>query len=102
VSPVLARGEGGSVTVTESALAQIVSAAVAEVPGARLHRPRRRPTLAIADGHARAELELAVEYGRVLPEVARAVQERVAVALAAMCGVVVDAVDVSVEELVRQ
>ena len=47
------------------------------------------------------ELELAVAYGRVLPEAARAVQERVADALAGMCGVVVDAVDVSVEELDR-
>jgi uncharacterized alkaline shock family protein YloU len=101
VSPVLARADGGSVTVTESALAQIVSAAVSEVPGARLRRPRRRPSLTLADGHARAELQLAVEYGRVLPEVALAVQERVAAALAAMCGVVIDAVDVSVEELVR-
>ncbi|MBV8258206.1 MAG: Asp23/Gls24 family envelope stress response protein [Actinobacteria bacterium] len=101
MSPVLARDGGGSVTVTAGALAQIVSTAVAEVPGARLRRPRRRPALTVADGHARAELELAVEYGRVLPEVARAVQERVAAALAAMCGVVVDAVDVSVEELVR-
>ena len=101
MSPVLGRDDGGSVTVTASALAQIVSSAVAEVPGARLHRPRRRPSLTLADGRAHAELELAVEYGHVLPEVARAVQERVAAALAAMCGVVVDAVDVSVEELVR-
>ena len=102
MSPVLASADGGSVTVTEAALAQIVSAAVGEVPGARLHRPRRRPALTLAEGRARAELELAVEYGRVLPEVARAVQERVAAALAVMCGVVVDAVDVSVEELVRR
>lgn len=102
MSPVLASADGGSVTVTEAALAQIISAAVGEVPGARLHRPRRRPALTLAEGRARAELELAVEYGRVLPEVARAVQERVAAALAAMCGVVVGAVDVSVEELVRR
>jgi uncharacterized alkaline shock family protein YloU len=35
----------------------------------------------------------------VLPDVAREVQERVSGALEAMCGLVVDAVDVSVEEL---
>ena len=42
-----------------------------------------------------------VEYGRVLPEVSAAVQERVADALTRMCDVEVEAVDVTVEELVR-
>jgi uncharacterized alkaline shock family protein YloU len=45
------------------------------------------------------ELELAVSYGHVLPELAREVQARVAAALTTMCGVDVTAVDVSVEEL---
>ena len=39
-------------------------------------------------------------YGRVLPDVARDVQERVAAALGTMCGVNVTAVDVTIEELV--
>jgi uncharacterized alkaline shock family protein YloU len=43
-----------------------------------------------------------VEYGRVLPEVSAAVQVRVAEALARMCDVEVEAVDVTVEELDRQ
>jgi uncharacterized alkaline shock family protein YloU len=43
-----------------------------------------------------------VDYGRVLPEVSAAVQERVADALARMCDVEVEAVDVTVEELVRR
>jgi uncharacterized alkaline shock family protein YloU len=47
----------------------------------------------------RVGLELTVAYGRVLPEVAHDVQERVAAALGTMCGVNVTAVDVSVEEL---
>ena len=50
-------------------------------------------------GSARVELELAVAFGSVLPEVARDVQERVADALGTMCGVNVTAVDVTVEEL---
>ena len=50
---------------------------------------------------ARAELQLVVAYGRVLPDVCTAVQQQVADALAQMCGVEVAAVDVTVEELVR-
>jgi uncharacterized alkaline shock family protein YloU len=101
MSPVLAQDAGGSVAVSDAALAQIVAQAVESVEGARLRKGRRRLALELEGGHARAELELTVAYGRVLPDVARAVQERVAKALREMCGVVVDAVDVSVEELAR-
>ena len=97
----LASGPSGSVTLTESALGRIVAHAVAQVDGARLLRGRRRPAVEIDAGRARAQLELAVGYGRVLPEVARAVQAQVADALAGMCGLAVDAVDVTVEELDR-
>ena len=97
----LASHEDGSVRLSEGALAQIVAQAVESVEGARLRRGRRKLAVEVDAGHARAELDLAVAYGLVLPEVARAVQERVADALAGMCGVVVDAVDVSVEELDR-
>ena len=91
----------GSVAISDSALHQIVVQAVESVEGVRLHGRRRRLGLDVADGHARAELELRVAYGLVLPEAARAVQERVSEALAGMCGFVVDAVDVCVEELDR-
>ncbi len=91
----------GSVAIAEAALHSIVIQAVESVDGVRLRRGRRRLGLEIADGHAHAELELRVAYGRVLPEIARAVQERVTDALTGMCGLVVDAVDVSVEELER-
>jgi uncharacterized alkaline shock family protein YloU len=99
MSPLLAADASGSVTVSDGALAQIVAQAVESVAGARLRKGRRRLELEIETGHGRAELELTVAYGHVLPDVARAVQERVAEALREMCGVVVDAVDVSVEEL---
>ncbi|HZS30581.1 MAG TPA: Asp23/Gls24 family envelope stress response protein [Gaiellaceae bacterium] len=98
---VLTKAAGGSVRVSEAALAQIVGGAVSSVAGARLRKGRRRLELELADGHARAELEVAVAYGAFLPDVARAVQERVGEALARMCGVDVAAVDVSVVELVR-
>ena len=67
--------------------------------GARVRRPRRGLEIELENGHARVELELAARFGLVLPDVAREVQERVSGALEAMCGLTVDAVDVSVEEL---
>ena len=93
--------DDGSVRMSEAALTQIVSQAVSSVDGARLRKGRRRLGVELEDGRARAELRLAVGYGLVLPDVAAAVQERVAEALTRMCDVEVDAVDVTVEELDR-
>ncbi len=97
----LVQESGGSVRVSEAALTEIVRRAVASVEGARLRKGRRRLGVELEDGRARADLQLAVAYGRVLPEVSAAVQERVADALMRMCDVEVEAVDVTVEELVR-
>ena len=99
MSRILSRDERGSVRLSEAALAQIVGGAVGQVEGARLRKGRRRLALELADGHARAALELAVAHGRFIPDVARSVQARVAEALARMCELEVDAVDISVEEL---
>jgi uncharacterized alkaline shock family protein YloU len=101
LSRVLVQEAAGSVRVSEAALTEIVRRAVASVEGARLRKGRRRLGVEIEDGRARAELRLVVSYGRVLPEISAAVQERVADALARMCDVEVEAVDVTVEELVR-
>jgi uncharacterized alkaline shock family protein YloU len=92
-------GPGGTITVTSAALTQIVVRAAERADGARVRRPRRGLEIELANGHARVELELAARFGLVLPDVAREVQERVSGALETMCGLVVDAVDVSVEEL---
>jgi uncharacterized alkaline shock family protein YloU len=92
---------GGSVRVSEAALTDIVRRAVASVDGVRLRKGRRRIGVELQDGRARAELQLAVTYGRVLPEVSAAVQERVAEALERMFEVEVEAVDVTVEQLER-
>jgi uncharacterized alkaline shock family protein YloU len=93
----------GVVTVTDAALTQIVVQSAEAVDGARVRRSlrRRRPAIEIENGRAHVELELAVRYGKVLPEVAGDVQVHVASALGTMCGVDVTAVDVSVEELDR-
>lgn len=95
------QGSGGSVRVSEATLGEIVRRAVASVEGARLRKGRRRLGVELEGGRAHAELQLVVAYGRVLPEVCTAVQERVADALARMCDVEVEAIDVTVEELVR-
>ena len=87
--------------VSEAALSEIVRRAVASVEGARLRKGRRRFGVEIEGGRARADLRLVVTYGRILPEVCTAVQERVAEALERMCDVEVEAVHVTVEELVR-
>lgn len=87
------------VKVTDGALTQIVVRAVEGVEGARVRRPRRKVAIVVDQGHVRVDLELAVEYGKVLPEVARDVQREVADALGRMCDFTVDAVDVAVEEL---
>ncbi|MFL5910909.1 MAG: Asp23/Gls24 family envelope stress response protein [Gaiellaceae bacterium] len=87
------------VKVTDGALTQIVVRAVDGVEGARVRRPRRKVAIAIEGGHARVDLELAIAFGLVLPDVARDVQREVADALGRMCDLTVDAVDVSVEEL---
>jgi uncharacterized alkaline shock family protein YloU len=93
------RREDGAITVSDAALTQIVVQAAEGVEGARVRRRRRRVGLEIDGARAHVELELAVAYGKVLPDVARDVQARVASALAGMCGLDVAAVDVSVEEL---
>jgi uncharacterized alkaline shock family protein YloU len=90
--------DDGTVTVTDAALNQIVVQAAEAAEGTRVRR-RRHVEIAIAEAGTRVQLELAVTYGRVLPDVARDVQERVAAALGTMCGVNVTAVDVAIEEL---
>jgi len=94
--------EGGTITVTGGALTQIVVQAAEGVDGTRVRRARRKLTLDIAEARARVGLELAVAYGKVLPDVAHEVQARVAGALARMCGLDVRAVDVTVGELDRR
>jgi uncharacterized alkaline shock family protein YloU len=89
----------GTITVTPSALAGLVTRAAEAVEGAHVRRGRRRLDIAVSNGGARVRLELTARYGVVLPELARDVQERVADALATMCRVEVEAVDVSVEEV---
>jgi uncharacterized alkaline shock family protein YloU len=89
----------GTITVTPSALADLVARAAETVDGAQMRRGRRRLDLDVRDGGVRVRIELTARYGVVLPEVARAVQAAVADVLTGMCRLEVEAVDVSVEEI---
>jgi uncharacterized alkaline shock family protein YloU len=82
-----------TVTVSDSALTQIVVAAAEHVDGARVRKRR-----GVQPNDGRVTLWLAARYGVVLPELARDVQREVADALRTMCDLDV-AVDVTIEEL---
>jgi uncharacterized alkaline shock family protein YloU len=97
--PLVFRSAAGSVTVTAAALSRLVAQAVSSVDGARLRRPRRGLEIRHADGRASVTLELSVRHGGAMPELARAVQERVAEALARTGGFEVERVDVEIEEV---
>jgi uncharacterized alkaline shock family protein YloU len=97
--PLVFRSAAGSVTVTAAALSRLVAEAVSSVDGARLRRPRRGLEIRHADGRASVTLELSVRHGAAMPELARAVQERVAKALARAGGLEVERVDVEIEEV---
>jgi uncharacterized alkaline shock family protein YloU len=87
------------IKVTDSALTHIVVRAAETVDGVKVRRPRRHLDVDLAAGDARVTIDLTVAYGRVLPDAAQAVQERVAEALGTMCGVNVRSVDVNIEAI---
>ena len=95
----VARTELGRIAVSRAALGRLVVRAAEQVDGARVIRPRRSLRIALEGGAARVTLELAARRGKVLPDLARAVQAKVTEALETMLEVRVDAVDVSVEEV---
>jgi uncharacterized alkaline shock family protein YloU len=97
--PLVFRSAAGTVTVTAAALSRLVGDAVTSVDGARLRRPRRGVEIRHSEGRAAVTLELSVPHGAVMPELARAVQERVAVALAQTGGLEVERVDVEIGEV---
>ncbi|HEU5279018.1 MAG TPA: Asp23/Gls24 family envelope stress response protein [Gaiellaceae bacterium] len=89
----------GAITVTPSALTDLVVRAAERVEGARVRKGRRRLDVELAHGAGHVRLELAAQYGLVLPDLARRVQEQVTEALSRMCAVRVEGVDVSIEEV---
>jgi uncharacterized alkaline shock family protein YloU len=92
-------GREGTITIPPATLTRLVVRAAESVDGARVRRPRRSVEVAHGNGRASVSLELSVRYGTMVPQLARAVQERVAQAVAATSGLRVDRVDVDVEEI---
>jgi uncharacterized alkaline shock family protein YloU len=95
------RGPHGAIRIDGDALSALVVAAAELVEGARARRPKRGLDVAVTDGRARVELELAARYGTILPGLGRDVQASVAGALRDSAGLTVEAVDVTIEELDR-
>lgn len=89
----------GTISVPAATLSQIVANAVGRVEGARVRRPRRSVEVDVTGSSATVSLRLIATYGDVLPELGEGVQREVATALAQMCGLEAQTVDVAIEEL---
>jgi uncharacterized alkaline shock family protein YloU len=94
----------GHASISSDILASYAADAAREVGGvsglveSTLYRHRGVRVLT-EDGVVRVELHLAVDWGAPIPELGRAVQERVASYLARMADVRPEAVDVVVDEI---
>jgi uncharacterized alkaline shock family protein YloU len=97
--PLVFQRAEGTVTVTAAALTELVARAARGVEGARVRRPKRSIEIRHDDGRASVTLELGARYGVPLPQLAHAVQERVAEALGRVSGLRVERVDVTLEEV---
>jgi uncharacterized alkaline shock family protein YloU len=97
--PLVFRGPEGSITLTATAINELVANAARGVGGVRLRKPRRAVEVRHADGRASVLLELGANHGEPLPELARAVQERVGEALARVSGLEIERVDVEIVEV---
>jgi uncharacterized alkaline shock family protein YloU len=95
----LARTELGRIAVSPAALRRLVARTAEQVDGVRVRRQRRSPHVEVTGGAARVVVGLAVRRGTIVPETARAVQQRVSGAVGSMLELPVDSVDVSVEEI---
>jgi uncharacterized alkaline shock family protein YloU len=84
----------GTVTIPDSVLLQVVTRAAESVDGVRVRRKRS------VDVESRAvRLELTARRGEPLVPLAERVQEEVASALAAICGLDASRVDVVIDDL---
>jgi hypothetical protein len=99
IEPLVVGGPEGSIIVVPAALESLVVQAAQTVEGARVRRPKRLVDVTHGSGRVAVAFELAVEGGVPVPELALAVQKRVAEAVAMSSGLEVESVDVSVEEI---
>ena len=97
--PLVVQGPEGTITLTAAALTELVATAARGAEGVRLRRPRRSVEVRHADGRVSVSLELGATHGEPVPELARAVQERVGRALAQASGLELERVDVEIAEI---
>jgi uncharacterized alkaline shock family protein YloU len=95
----LAHTDLGRIAVSPAALQRVVVRTAEQIDGVRVRRQRRNPRVEVGRDSAHVTVGLAVRRGIVVPEAARAVQQRVADEVGSMLEVRVMGVDVSVEAI---
>jgi uncharacterized alkaline shock family protein YloU len=93
----------GHASISQEILASYAADAAREVPGVRglVERPLGRGGVRVADddGSLSFELHIAVDWGASIPELGRAVQERVREYVGRMTDLRVESVDVVVDDI---
>lgn len=94
----------GHASISTEVLSRYAADAAREVPGVRglvegTLPHRRGVKLELENGRVKVELRLAVDWGTAIPDVGRAVQERVREYLARMADVEAAGIDVVVDEI---
>ena len=93
----------GHASISQEILASYAADAAREVPGVRglVERPLGRGGVRVGgdDGSLSFELHLAVDWGASIPELGRAVQERVREYVGRMTDLRVESVDVVVDDV---
>jgi uncharacterized alkaline shock family protein YloU len=89
----------GQASISADILARYAGDAAVEVDGVRALAGRRGVKVEGEDGSVRVELHLEVEWGAAIPDVGRAVQERVGEYLAQMADIAPVEVEVVVDQI---
>ncbi|MGQ9700514.1 MAG: Asp23/Gls24 family envelope stress response protein [Candidatus Bipolaricaulaceae bacterium] len=101
--------EEGSINIAKDVVATIATLAAAEVPGVRAPTGEAFPRGPAAQrfvetellrGQVHLGLKIAVEYGRVIPELVADLQEKVKMEVERMTALPVEAVDVEVTRII--
>jgi uncharacterized alkaline shock family protein YloU len=89
----------GAASIAEEIIARYAADAAREVPGVRALSGRRGVKVLQADGKVDVELHLQTTWGASIPEIALAVQGRVAEYLEAMANVAPRRVEIVIESV---
>jgi len=101
--------ETGRINIARDVISTIAALAACEIPGVyapsgeafpRGAAARRHVDTELLGGRVRISLRIAVEYGRVVPEVVQELQEKVKTEVERMTALPVEAVDVEVTRVV--